>query len=81
MGPLENPGPPKARVRVSQTALKLYSETIKYFKEMITATANIINLPPQAVVQSLALELLDEVPQPCIEDVEWNFSTWPNHNA
>lgn len=63
--------------RISQTALKLYRDTINYFKELITNTALIMNLPPQQVIESLAVELLDDTPWPRIEDVEWNFQNWP----
>ena len=63
--------------RISQAAVKLYRQTIDYFKELITNTATIMQLPPRQVIESLALELLDDDPKPHIEDVEWNFENWP----
>lgn len=63
--------------RISRTALELYLKAIAYFKELISNTSRIMNVPPRAVVESLALEFLDDVPWPHIEDVEWNFMNWP----
>ena len=63
--------------RLSRTALELYLRTISYFKELITSTAGIMGLPARPVVESLAIEMLDDLPWPKIEDVEWNFATWP----
>jgi len=63
--------------RISRTTLELYRNTLRYFKELVTNTSGIIGTSPAAVIESLAIDMLDDVPWPHIDDVEWNFATWP----
>lgn len=67
--------------RVSQTAVKLYHETVSYFMQLLVNTSNIVQASPQWVVEALAIKLLEDVPSPWIDEIEWNFEHWPFREA
>lgn len=67
---------PKVR-RISQQSIELYKRTYEYFVTLLVNTCGLIHTPPQGVVEKMAVQILDDVPWPIIDDVEWNFANWP----
>lgn len=73
--PAPPPAPEEPPNRVRSPQAKTAYPT-RYFRHLVEQVAVLMKLPPEAVIEALAISALDEPPMPNIDDVTWAFNTW-----
>lgn len=65
--------PPRNRIRAA-SARAAYP--VRYFINMIRQVTVLMKIPVEAVIEGMAIAVLEEPASPTIDDVTWAFNTW-----